>query len=353
MFEVFATMDQRLPLSRVEAHARRAEALGCDGLSVPEAVHDGLLAAAAALRATTRLRVATGVLVAFPRSPMAVAIAAWDLAEASGSRFELGLGSQVRGNVEGRYGTSWSAPVPRMREYVGALRAIFAAFQDGTPLRFEGTHYRFARLQPFFRPEPLSRPDLPIALGAIGPGMTSLAGEVADALVTHPTSAAPRYLREVVEPRLARGAARGARDPAALLRIASPLVATGLDAAAVARSREGVRRLLAFLYSTPAYWPSLALFGWQERGEALHRASREGRWDAMTAHVDDAMLDAFAPTGPYVELAAVLRAWYGGLVQRLCLPLPDDPADDEAMAAVIADLRGEPSRRGATRPCPR
>lgn len=339
MFEVFATMDQRLPLSRVEAHARRAEALGFDGLSVPEAVHDGLLAAAAALRATTRLRVATGVLVAFPRSPMAIAMAAWDLAEASGGRFELGIGSQVRGNVEGRYGGTWTAPAPRMREYIGALRAIFGAFQNGTALAFEGAHYRFRRLQPFFRPEPLARPGIPIALGAIGPAMTALAGEVADALVTHPTSSAPRTLREIVLPRIARGAARSGRSPSALALIATPLVATGRDAAAVAAARERVRQLLAFLYSTPAYWPSLALFGWQERGEALHRASREGNWDTMTAHVDDAMLDALAPSAVYPELGALLRAEFGGLAQRLCLPLPDDPADDAAVSELVAALR--------------
>ena len=339
MFEVFATMDQRLPLSRVEAHARRAEALGFDGLSVPEAVHDGLLGAAAALRATTHLRVATGVLVAFPRSPMAVAMAAWDLAEASGGRFELGLGSQVRGNVEGRYGAAWTAPVPRMREYVGALRAIFDAFQNGTPLAFEGTQYRFRRLQPFFRPEPLARPGIPIALGAIGPAMTALAGEVADALVTHPTHSAPRALRELALPRIARGAARAARPAAAIALIASPLVATGRDAAAVSAARERVRQLLAFLFSTPAYWPSLALFGWQERGEALHRASRAGHWDAMSAHIDDAMLDALSPSAVYPELAGVLRAEYGGLAQRLCLPLPEDPADDAAVAALVAALR--------------
>jgi len=332
-------MDQRLPLSRVAAHAQRAEALGFDGLSVPEAVHDGLLGAAAALRATTRLRVATGVLVAFPRSPMAVAMAAWDLAEASGGRFELGIGSQVRGNVEGRYGGTWTAPAPRMRDYVGALRAIFDAFQNGTPLAFESAHYRFRRLQPFFRPEPLAQPGVPIALGAIGPAMTALAGEVADALVTHPTNSAPRHLREIVVPRIARGAARSGRDPSALALVASPLLATGRDAAAVAAAREQVRQLLAFLYSTPAYWPSLALFGWQERGEALHRASRESKWETMPAHVDDAMLDALAPCAVHAELGALLRTGYGGLAQRLCLPLPDDPADDAAMARIVAGLQ--------------
>src|SRR5215813_11724702 len=146
---VYATMDQRMGLDAVEDHARRVEAMGYDGLCVPDAVHDGLLLAHAALRVTTRLHVATSVLVAFPRSPMLVAIAAWDLAAMSGGRFELGLGSQVRGNIERRYSTPWTAPVARMREYALALRAIWRAFQSGAPLAFAGEHYRFTRLQPF------------------------------------------------------------------------------------------------------------------------------------------------------------------------------------------------------------
>jgi probable F420-dependent oxidoreductase len=339
MFRVWATTDQRLPLSAVADHARRVERLGYDGLLVPEAVHDGLLAAGAALAATERLRVATGVLVAFPRSPMAVAVAAWDLQEASGGRFELGLGSQVRGNVEGRYSTPWSAPVPRMREYVNALRAIFARWQDGTPLAFEGEHYRFTRMQPFFDPGPLPSGPPPIWLGAVGPAMTALVGEVADGLLTHPTNSSPRYLREVARPRLARGATRAGRDEAAVGVRASPLVATGPDAAAVAERREWARGLLGFLYSTPSYWPSLELFGWKERGEALREHTRAGRWGAMTALVDDAMLDAFVPSGTHDEIVDVLGRAYGGWCGELTFPLPDDPADDAALAPVLARLR--------------
>ncbi len=339
MFRVYATTPQRLPLSRIAAHARRAEALGYDGLAVPEAVHDGLLQAGAALAATERLRVVTSVLVAFARSPMAVAIAAWDLAAASGGRFELGLGSQVRGNVVGRYGAAWDPPVARMREYVGALRAIFACWQGGAPLRFEGEHYRLTRMQPFFRPEPLATPGVPIYLGGVKPGMTALAGEVADGLLTHPTNTSPRYLREVLRPRLERAAAAGGRAAAPRLYV-GVRIATGRDAAAVQRERERARRTLAFLYSTPAYWPSLESHGWHERGERLHALSREGRWEEMDAVVDDAMLDAFVPSAPYGEIAAVLREWYGGLSDWIAFPMPEDAADDGAAAAAVAELRG-------------
>lgn len=326
-------------LDAVEAHARRVEAMGYDGLCVPDAVHDGLLLAHAALRATTRLRVATSVLVAFPRSPMMVAIAAWDLAALSGGRFELGLGSQVRGNIERRYSTPWTAPVARMREYVQSLRAIFATFQHGVPLAFEGAHYRFTRLQPFFNPGPIAHPDVPIYLGAVGPKMTALAGEVADGFMTHPTNTSPRFLRESVRPTLAAGAARAGRDARQVELLVGGFVATGRDAAAVARERAQIRELLTFLYSTPTYWPTLDLFGWRAVGERLHHLSREGKWAEMAGAVDDAMLDALVPQAPYGEIAAVLQEWLGGLATRVTFPVPSDPADDAAAARAIETLR--------------
>lgn len=337
---IYANTSQRLPPRAVTEQARRAEAMGYDGLNVPEAVHDGLVAATLALQATHRLRVATSVLVAFARSPMVLAMAAFDLQTLSGGRFELGLGAQVRGNVEGRYSAAWAPPIERMREYIGAIRATFACWQDGLPLRFEGEHYRLTRMQPFFVPERLEEaPTPPIVLGAVGPRMTALAGEVADALVTHPTNSHPRYLRESIRPRLAAGAARRARDPAAVgLRVA-PICATGRDDAAVRRAREEKRRSLAFLFSTPAYWPSLSLFGWQERGERLRALTRESRWQEMAAVVSDEMLDTFVPTAPYSELPALLRDWYGELADVLVFPIPDDPADDPAAARALEKLR--------------
>ncbi len=326
-------------LDAVETHARRVEALGYDGLCVPDAVHDGLLLCHAALRVTDRLRTATSVLVAFPRSPMLVAIAAWDLASASGGRFELGLGTQVRGNIEKRYATPWTPPVARMREYVLSLRAIWRTFQEGAPLRYEGEHYRFTRMQPFFNPGPIEHPEIPIFLGAVGPKMTALVGEVADGLMTHPTNSAPRFLREATRPALEAGAKRAGRDGAALELLAGGFIATGPDDAAVARQREHARELLAFLYSTPAYWPTLDLFGWREVGERLHRLTREGKWAEMSGALSDEMLDALVPQGPYATIARTLREWYGGLATRITFPLPEDPGDDPAAARAIAELR--------------
>ena len=340
--QIYASMDQRMPLSQVEAYARRVEALGYNGLNVPDAVHDGLLACQAVLRATTRLKAATSVLVCFPRSPMTVAIAAWDLQAASGGRFELGLGTQVRGNIVRRYATPWTPPVPRMREYVQSLRAIWDAFQHGAALDYAGEHYRFSRLQPFFNPGPIEHPRIPVFLGAVGPRMTELAGEVADGMVSHPTHSAPRYLREVTRPALSRGAERVGRDGDAVELMAAGFAITGATNADVAAQRERVRELLTFLYSTPAYWRSLELFGWKEVGERLHGLTREGRWGEMPSCLSDEMLAVLVPQGRYDEIAPTLRRWYAGVASRITFPVPDDPARDAAAAAAIRALRQEP-----------
>jgi probable F420-dependent oxidoreductase len=339
---IYASIDDvRMPLAAVAGHAQRAERLGCDGLVVPEAVYDAIPAATLALAATTRLRVATGVVVAFARSPMLLAQDAWALAQLSGGRFELGLGPQVKGNIEKRFGMPWSAPAARMHDYVGALRAVFASWQHGKPLRHQGPSYTLTRMQPFFAPERLTCPEPSLLLGAIGPKMIGVAGELADGLIAHPTNSTPRYLREVVRPGLLDGARRAGRPAAAIRVIANPMTATGPDAAAVAAEREAARDVLAFTFSTPAYWATLEHHGWGDVGRALLERTKSGAWDGMRGLISDAMLDALVPTAPFGEIAALLRERYAGVADALTLRLPKDPAHDSVFARVIDALRND------------
>jgi probable F420-dependent oxidoreductase len=338
MFRVYATIDEHTNPAQASALAQRAEAIGFDGLLVADGLHDGLLIAAMALQATRRLAVGIGVLVAFPRSPMVVAHAAWDLQLLSGGRFELGLGPQVRGNIVGRYATPWTPPAPRMREYVQSLRAIFDSFQHGEPLHYEGVHYQFTRLQPFFNPGPIEQPEIPIFLGAVGPKMTALAGELADGLITHPTNTHPRYICEVTHPRLEKGAVRTGRSRDDVRLLLAPLVATGAGEEQLRADRERQRELLAFLYSTPVYWPSLELFGWEDRGRRLRELTREGKWAEMTALVDDEVLREMLPSGTYAEIGDVLRERYSGLSELLTFPLPRDDAHDAEVAKALDRL---------------
>jgi len=329
-----------MPLREVAAYARRAEALGCDGLLVPEAVSDGILAATLALEHTERLRVATGVVVAFARSPMLVAQDAWSLAQLSGGRFELGLGPQVRGNVEGRFGMPWSAPAARMRDYIGAVRAVFECWEAGTELDYESESYTLKRMQPFFRPDPLPGPSPSVLVGAIGPRMTGVAGELADSLLTHPTNSTAAFVREVVLPRLSAGAKNAGREPEAVRVIAGPMVATGATEVEVAAEREAARQVLAFTFSTPAYRGTLDHHGWGDVSDRLREGARAGDWAAMNGLITGEMLDTLVPSAPYDGIAEELIARYAGLAAVVTLRLPKERRHEEDFAAAIAAIHG-------------
>jgi probable F420-dependent oxidoreductase len=337
--KVWASVDLRMPLAEVPAFARRAERLGFDGIAVADAVHDGPMTAAAVASATTRVAVRSSGFVAFARSPMTVAIAAWDLQAVSGGRFELGLGPLIRSIIVDRYSMPWTPPAPRMREYIESLRAIFDCWQHGTPLHYLGEHYRFTRMQDYMKPPPLEHPDMRIVVAGIGPNMTAVAGELADAISTHPTNSDPRFLREFTLPNLKRGAARTGRDASEVAIIVNAMCATGATDADVRRNREPIRALLAILYSTPQYQHSLELYGWHDRGEQLHRLVREGRWGELTGVITDEMLDVFVPSAVYAELAPVLRDRYDGLAQEIGVPLGDDPTDDDRVARLVEELK--------------
>lgn len=339
MFEIFASTPEHLGLADIGPFAQRVEAIGYDGLFVSDAIHDGLLLACQALSATVRLKVGTSVLVVFPRSPMNVALACWDLQKMSKGRFELGMGTQIKQNIEDRYSARWLPPAAGMREYIGSLRAIFHAFRSGEPLDYVGEHFHFTRLQPFFNPGPIDEPDVPIMLGAVGPKMLELVGQAADGIHTHPTNTSVRYLKEVSLPQIAVGTAKRDAGRARPVISASQLVATGPDDATVAGERERFRDMLAFLFSTPAYWPSLELFGWQQVGESLLELTRQKRWKDMPAVFTDEVLDTFLVTGRYDELPQQLVSRFGGLVDRITLTVPNDPAHDAAAAAAIKAIR--------------
>ena len=214
-----------------------------------------------AAEATDRLELTTAVAIAFARSPMTLANQAWDLQSLSGGRFHLGLGSQIRPHVERRFSMPWSAPAARMRELVLAVRAIWAFWQDRSPLRFEGEHYTHTLMTPFFDPGPIEEGPPPIWLGGVGPLMTEVAGEVADGFMVHPFCT-ERYLHEVTLPALGE-AGRATGPIAAPIRISLPaMIATGEDDAAMASAITAVKAQIAFYGSTPAYKVVLDLHGW-------------------------------------------------------------------------------------------
>jgi probable F420-dependent oxidoreductase len=341
--KVYAGMDPRLSPDRIIEHARRIEALGYDGLHVAETVHDALAMALLVAEHTSRLTVRTSVALAFTRSPTLTAYAAWDLAKFSAGRFELGLGTQIRQNIEDRYAMPFSDdPLGQLRDYVGAVRALFAAFGSGVAPSFESAHYRVTRLQPYFNPGPDADTMAPsIFLGGVQRRACALAGEIADGFVTHPTNSNPRYLSTVCGPGLAEGAATAGRDLAqdGFELVVGTQVITGTTPEALATERERQRRLLAFLYSTPAYRPTLELYGWAELGPQLRQRIHRDEWDDLGSLLSDEVIDTLVPTGTFDQLPGLLAERFAGVAQGLVVTPPADPGADGAFAEVLAAVR--------------
>jgi probable F420-dependent oxidoreductase len=323
-------VDTGLPMSSdpqaiVEA-AKEAERQGWDGVLTAETAHDPFFPLLLAAEHTERLELGTGIAVAFARNPMTLANLGWDLQSYSGGRFILGLGSQIKAHIEKRFSMPWSHPAARMREMVLAMRAIWTAWNESTPLRFEGEFYRHTLMTPFFDPGPNPHGDPLVFVAAVGERMTEVAGEVADGIILHGFTT-ERYVREVTLPALARGWEKAGKTRADF-QLSGPLfVVTGTDEDEFAKARAGTRQQIAFYGSTPAYRGVLELHGWGDLQSELNRLSKQGEWVQMGELIDDDVLDAFAVVGEPEEIPKLLLARYGDVVDRLSFyaPYQSDP----------------------------
>jgi probable F420-dependent oxidoreductase len=307
------------PISGVEQAAREAELGGFDGLWTSETRHDPFLTLALATRASPSLEIGTGIAVALARSPYTVAQSAWDLATLSGGRFRLGLGSQVKAHVTRRFSMPWHKPVPQMREFIQAVRAIWHSFQTGERLRFEGEYYQHSLLIPNFNPGPRKEGKIPIGLAAVGPLMTRLAGEVADFVILHPFTNVD-YLKTVTRPALDKGLAISDRTIDELEVVGSLFAfAEGPEAE---QHEATVRQKVAFYGSTPAYRGVLDALGAQGLFGRLHEMSKKGEWKRMSELIDEPLLDHFRVRAPQEELFDKVRERFAGLYDRVVLTVP-------------------------------
>jgi probable F420-dependent oxidoreductase len=327
--------------------ARFAESLGYDSLVAVELAHDPFLPLAIATGETSQIGLATGIALAFPRSPTIVASSAWALQTQSRGRFCLGLGSQVRAHIERRFAATWSAPATRLREYVEALRAIWRCWEHGGPLRYEGEHYRLTLMTPEFSPKPTGLPPIPIHVAAVGPAMLRMAGRHCDGVRLH-TFATRRYLEEVALPELARGLADSGRAREHFEVAGGGFAVTGPSEGALRAERERIRYRIGFYGSTPAYREVLSLHGWDELGERLHARSRRGEWDQLAAEVSDEVLHTFAAIAPYDRIAAAIGKRFAGVTDSVGLELPLD-IDPGFARELVSEVRALPhSFRGVT-----
>ena len=330
-------------LNQVPGAVAAAEAAGFDGVVTMENRHDPFLALAVAATTSERVELGTAVAIAFPRSPMVVANTCWDLQNASRGRFVLGIGPQIRPHNEKRFSTPWSPPVPRIREYVRALRAIWRCWETGERLRFEGKHYTFTLMTPNFTPDSTGQPMVPITIAAVGEHSLRLAGEVADGVRLHPFCTR-RYLEEVCMKRIAEGMARTAgRTRDGFEITGGGFLATGATDEEVDRAAEWVRYRIAFYGSTPGYWPVLELHGLGDLGRKLNRMTKEGAWDRIAAEVDDDTLRLFAAVGRHDEIAAAVETRFGGAADTIYASTSMDMRPD-LPPGLIRDIQRLPTR---------
>jgi probable F420-dependent oxidoreductase len=298
-----------MPLARMQALARDAAAAGFSGLVITEAGRTAYLGCAAATLAAPELDILTGVAVAFPRSPMVTAQVAWELADASRGRFRLGLGTQVRAHVERRYGMEFDPPGPRLRDYVLALRAIFAGFR-GEPFAYEGDYWNLSLLPATWSPGSIDVADPPIDLAAVNPWMLRLAGEIADGLHVHPLNN-PTYLEQTVLPELTAGATRAGRTRDDLTLVVPTF------AAPTPEWREMARVQVGFYGSTPNYGFLFEQLGRDGTTPKLRERQKAGDLAGMAAVIDDELLDHFCISGDWAEIADGIVERYGSTADRV------------------------------------
>ena len=318
------------------ARAQELERLGVDGAFTFENAHDLFFPLVAAAPVCS-LDLMTNVAIAFPRSPVHLAHAAYDLQLLSEGRFRLGLGSQVKAHIERRYGARWHKPVAQMREWVLATKAILDSWQEGGRVDFRGAYTTHTLMTPAFDPGPNPFGVPKILVGALGPRMNEMAAEVADGILVMPFNSA-RHMRERTVPAIERGLATAGRALADLEITVEVIVGVGRNEREL-EAAKGLRNLLAFYGSTPAYRPVLDIEGWGELQPELNGLSKRGEWQQMGRLITDEMVSTIGVFGTPVQCAEEIVARYGDWADRVCAYFPYYNAGDDLIAEFTVALK--------------
>jgi len=330
-----------LDITTVGENAALVERLGYDGMVVEETKDDPFVVMALAAQATTTLNLSTAVTIAFPRSPTVMAMSAWTIQKLSAGRFTLGLGPQVKGHIERRFGMPWQPAGPWMRDYVKAVRAVWDCWQNGTRLNYEGDHYDLSLMVPLFNPGPTAHPDIPIHLAAVNPYMCQIAGEVADGIRPHPVCT-PDYIRDVMLPAAAKGVEMAGRTDGAMAVCMKPLVATAPDEETLQEKIRDVRARVSFYASTPAYRAAFDIHGLGDLAIELSALSKQQKWEEMPGLISDEVMHRYAVVGTYDQIAGKLLDRYQGIATNVEFSIPvRSDAEHEQLAALVHTISAE------------
>ena len=309
-------MAGRGSLREQQLFARDVESAGFSGMTFTETGRTAFLSVSAASLAAPDIEYSTGIAVAFPRSPMVTAANAWELAELTSGRFRLGIGTQVRAHITRRYSSEFASPGPRLKDYVGALRAIFKAFQGEEKLAYEGEFYSHTLLPAMWGAGRIDHPDVQIDISAVGPWMLAMAGEVADGIHVHPFHSS-RYLADVVGPRVAIGAARVDRDPADVDLLIPVFTIVGDTVEERARSKAQAKQQISFYGSTANYSHMFDIHGFDGTSARLNTLLKAGDIAAMAELITDEMLSVYAIEASWDDLADRIIDRYHGTAARV------------------------------------
>ena len=314
-------------LDLVGAQAQELEEMGYAGIMTAETSHDPFFPLLVAAQNTEKVELMTSIAVAFARTPMVLANIGHDLNAYSKGRFVLGLGSQIRPHITKRFSMPWSSPAARMREFILAMRAIWASWHEGEPLAFTGKFYTHTLMTPFFTPTDVDYGAPKVFLAAVGPKMTEVAGEVADGMIAHAFTT-EKYLRETTLPALERGFAKAGKKREDF-EISYPVfVVTGQNEEELEDAKTATAKQIAFYGSTPAYKPVLDSIGAGELQGELNTMSKQGRWDDMGTLITADILNEFAVVGEPADIAARIKARYGDLIDRTSAAYAHIPKSD-------------------------
>jgi len=323
-------------LKNAASSAKKLESQGYDGALSIETSHDPFFPLVAAAQNTSKIELLTSIAVAFSRTPMLLANIGHDLNSLSNGRFIMGLGSQIRPHITKRFSMPWSEPANRMREFITAMRAIWACWHEGKPLDFRGKFYTHSLMTPMFTPQDTEYGAPRVFLAAVGPLMTEVAGEVADGVIIHAFTT-KKYMEEVTLPAIEKGLATSGRARGDFQISYPGFIVTGNTEEEFAANKAAVAKQIAFYGSTPAYRPVLEVQGWGDLQYELNKMSKQGLWDEMGQLITDDILNEFAVVGESDDAVAKFKSRFGGLVDRTTVSF--SARDAEHKSAIMQQLK--------------
>jgi len=324
-----------LPAPMLTAQVQQLEALGLEGLFAPQLYGPPFIPLATAAAATSRVRLATGIALAFARSPFETAVAAMDLDHISGGRFTLGLGTSVKAWSEGVFGMEYGKPLDHMREVVEIVRLVIAKAHTGELTRYDGTYHRldFSEFNPVGAP---LRTSVPIWIAALRTPLIRLAAEIADGVIGHPIWSID-WATTKVQDDLKAGLAKGGKQRRDIEFNMWLFVAPNPDRK---QAIEDARATVAFYGGIAQYEDYFAAHGFRKEAQALQQGVKRGDYLSVRHLVTDEMAQTFVVCGTPDDVRSRVAAIWDH-ADSACLNPPSYGLDMGAMlsyGARIAEL---------------